>query len=277
MTEPTQPIPPTEPTASTFQQKLRDPDALRLGAVAAAALVLLVSAAAAIGASPSPSSGAGASPGTSSAPGSNADPDAEKGDRDGRGWHRIFGRGHLGPAIGRGFGMISITAISGSNVSLETANGWTRTIAVTDDVTITKGGEEIALGDLAVGDRVGLRERRSDDGTFTVTDIVVVLPIVAGEVSAKTESTITVTRRDGSSATIHVDGGTTYRVGRDGDATLADVEVGMVVIAEGTQRDDGSLDASAVRAGMLRRRMDGGFPWRPGPGLPELPEDAPAA
>ena len=48
--------------------------------------------------------------------------------------------GFGGPGFGRGgfgFGGITITAISGSNLSLKTEDGWTRTIAVESDTTIT--------------------------------------------------------------------------------------------------------------------------------------------
>ena len=73
-----------------------------------------------------------------------------------------------------------------------------------------------------------------------------VLPTLVGEVTAVDGSTITITQRGGTTATIHVDGDTTFRV--DGAAgTLSDVKVGSIVIAEGTQRTDGSLDADEGR------------------------------
>ncbi len=62
-------------------------------------------------------------------------------------------------------------------------------------------------------------------------------------------STITVERRDGTTATIHVDADTTYRIAGDDTPALSDIKVGDVIIASGTQRTDGSLDAEAVAAG----------------------------
>ena len=152
-----------------------------------------------------------------------------------------------------GFGRsdITITAISGSNVALKTDDGWTRTVTVTDATTITKGGAKIVVGDLAVGDKVHLGQQRAADGTYTVTAIVVVLPTVVGQISAIDGGTITVTQPGGTSATIHVDSDTTYRV--DGSTgSLSDLKVGSFVVAEGTQRADGSLDAAAIRAGEIR-------------------------
>ena len=78
---------------------------------------------------------------------------------------------------------ITISSISGSSVTLTTADGWTRTINVTGSVELTKGGQSITLSDLAVGDQVRVVQTRNEDGTFTVTGIVVVVPSVGGTVS----------------------------------------------------------------------------------------------
>ena len=66
-------------------------------------------------------------------------------------------------------------------------------------------------------------------------------------------------------------------------AELADIEVGMVLVAEGTENSDGSLDATRVRAGDMGLRGDGfggrgfhGPGFGPGLGGDEQP-DATAA
>jgi hypothetical protein len=46
--------------------------------------------------------------------------------------------------------------------------------------------------------------------------------------------------------TIHVGATTTYLVRGVENATLADISVGMVVLAQGTQSADGTLEALAV-------------------------------
>ena len=158
----------------------------------------------------------------------------------------------LGPG-GRGghFGLggITITAISGNNISLETADGWTRTITVDSGTTYSKSGATIALGDLKVGDEIGFRQTHETNGTWTIDSVVVVLPRAGGAVTKIDGSTITVTQRDGTTATITVNGQTTYSVnGTDGKA-LADVKVGMQLVAEGTKNSDGSLTATRVKAG----------------------------
>ena len=69
---------------------------------------------------------------------------------------------------GQGKGPITIRAINGSQVSLATEDGWSRTIAVTPTTVITKGGQPIAVSDLAVGDRIRFHQTRNADGTYTV-------------------------------------------------------------------------------------------------------------
>ena len=282
-------------------------------------------------ASPAPSS-SGAPNGTVPAPFIAAEPWLEEGVVDLE--HGRFG--------GQGFREITITAISGSNVTLGTDDGWTRTIAVTGAVDLTKGGQDIALTDLAVGDQVRFRQTRNDDGTYTVNALAVVVPSVRGTVSdvsssgfkvtgrggavwtitvnattdyqfgtgegsladvtngttvmvqgtssgdnaltaltvrvkpdravgtvkAKTADTITITKRDGSTVTVHVDSDTTYRVAGVENADLGDVAVDMAVGVSGRERADGSIDASAVAAGNGRGfKRGGGLRGFDGPGV----------
>jgi hypothetical protein len=157
-----------------------------------------------------------------------------------------FRDGGPGFGHGRGFHEITITAISGNDLSLKTADGWTRTITVDSGTTYEKAGATIALGDLKVGDQIGFRQTLEDDGSYTIDAIVVVLPHVGGQVTAIDGSTITVEQRDGTSATIKVTSDTTYRVGDDRSAALSDISVGDFVVAEGTKNSDGSLTAGRV-------------------------------
>ena len=174
--------------------------------------------------------------------------------------------GRLRAASGVASAAITITAINGSDLSLTTDDGWTRTITATSTTEITKNGATITVSDLAVGDEIRFGQTKATDGTYSITKIVVVMPSVGGEVTAKTADTITVTQRDGTTATIHVDSATTYTVQGVANATLADIAVGMHVRAEGTENSDGSLDASSVQSGFGGR---GGH----GPGDHDGPKD----
>lgn len=159
--------------------------------------------------------------------------------------------------FGRGFGGIAITAIAGSNLTLETADGWTRTITVDSGTTYSKSGATIALDDLAVGDQIGFRQTHETNGTWTIDSVVVIPPHAGGQVTAVSGSTITVTQRDGTTATITVTGSTTYKVNGNA-ATLADIKVGMFVVGAGTKNVDGSITATTVRAGDRNGRGPGG-------------------
>jgi hypothetical protein len=152
-----------------------------------------------------------------------------------------FRDGHLG------MGGITITAINGNDISLTTADGWTRTMTVDSGTTYSRSGATIALSDLKVGDEIGFRQTHETNGTWTIDSIVVILPHAGGEVTKVSGSTITVTQRDGTSATITVNAQTTYNV-NGAAAKLADVKVGMFLVAEGTKNADGSLTATQVRA-----------------------------
>lgn len=167
--------------------------------------------------------------------------------------------------FGHGFGGITITAISGSSISLATADGWTRTISVDSGTTYSKSGETIAQADLEIGDEIAFRQTRETDGSFTIDSIAVIPPHAGGEVTAVSSSTITVQRRDGTSTTIKVTGTTTYTVA-GAAAKLADIKVGMFLVAEGTENSDGSLTATTVRAGGHDGMGPGGRGFRGGPG-----------
>jgi hypothetical protein len=257
----------TEPEIS-FNERLARRSPKRIALLVGACLAFVVGAAVTMGASPSASP---AAPGATTTPQASGDPDKP----DGRG--SFEGRGGFGPkgsGPGFGFGGVSITAINGSNLNLATEDGWTRTIAVTSTTTITKGGKSIALGELAVGDKVRFSQTKNADGTFTVTAIQVVLPSVAGTVTAKTATTITVEGRDGTSATIHVDANTTYEVAGVTTAGLGDVAVGMRLVAVGTLNTDGSLDATAVHAGNKLRDGRGDHDKPAEPGASASPESS---
>jgi hypothetical protein len=265
------------------------------------------------------------------------------------------GMGRGGPMGGPGaFGAITITAINGTQLTLTTADGWTRTI---DDstATITKAGQTVQASALAVNDAITFSQARQSDGTYKITAIRVVLPQVAGTVKVVSGNTITVTQRDnttkditvtgwttyklagaastlaavtvgarldaqgivtgssftatlvniqpamaggtvtanngtsitvktrdGSSLTINVDATTKYQVAGKTSATLSDIAVNAIVMAEGTKNADGTFSATVVRAftpgAGFGPGMRGGHGWMPGlhgtPGAQPAPTPA---
>ncbi len=256
----------TEPSGSSFFQHLPGSNPIRVAIVAGVGIVLALSAAITLAASPSPQ---GAGPGPNLPAGS---PSAQRGPGGGYGGfgHGFGGPGKVGPAFGGGFGGgfgvggfgalggVTISAIDGSNLSLKTADGWTRTIAITASTKITRSGQNMALSDLKVGDTIGFRESKATDGSFKIDAISLILPRVFGQVTATTPSTITIKQFDGTSATIHVGSSTTFRIFGVDKATIASLTVGMTISAEGTKGADGSLSALSVAGGQFRMPFQGG-------------------
>jgi hypothetical protein len=345
----------SDPNDVRFEGRVHSAGA-RIGIVVGAALLFVVGAVAAMGASPSPSAGTNQdlSPGASGAPGG-----AGPGQR-GFGMHGMPGDGgwqfdgDLGKGGVRGggpFGQITIASIDGSKLSLNTDDGWTRTITVASSTTITRGGQAAALSDLKVGDAIRFAQTRNSDGTFTITKIAVVVPTVAGtvtdvsssgftikarngltrtiqtssattfrlgtgtgsksdvkvgsevlvagnqntdgslsaltvvidvprimgEVTAKSGNTITIQRADGLSTKVTVDSSTTYTVRGSTSASLNDITVGMRILVEGTQQSDGSVKASAIHAGVGMGMRGPGGPWQQQPNASTAPSDSTSA
>jgi hypothetical protein len=261
--------------------------AVRAGIALGVALLVVIGSAVALGASPS----AGGTGGGGQAAASGS-PGPDKGPREGHGFGPGgFGPGGFGPGIGgfgrllpgfldpgkgdRGFGRITISAISGSSLSLRTDDGWTRTITIAPDTTITRGGAAATAADLKVGDAIRFRETKNADGSFTIRSIDVALPRTVGTIQSVGTSSITITDRDGASVTVHLGPGTTYRVQGAADATAASLAKGMVVLVVGERRADGSIDATSVLAGRFRDGVKGPKPDQPGSSAkPEASDEA---
>ena len=145
-----------------------------------------------------------------------------------------------------------VTKVDADTITIAALDGTTKTIRVTASTTYHLGHGDGSKADVKVGSRIAV-EGDVDATDFTATTVWIVIPHVFGEVTAKTDSTITVERRDGTTITLHVSSSTSFRVRGKGDtATLADVEVGSRIEAEGPLRADGSMDASIVHTGRIK-------------------------
>lgn len=197
---------------------------LRIGLVVVACLALAIPVVATLAANSSSPSGQGFQAGAAPAP-------HLKGPKD-----------FKGPRHGH----ITITAIDGSQISLATEDGWTRTIVLGSDATVMRSDATIAVSGLKVGDEVRIRQVRNADGTFTVVELRVVLPHLRGEVTAVGDTSLTIKLHDGSTRVITLTAETTYRLGRN-DATKADLTLGADVAVEGTAGAGDAFTASSVR------------------------------
>jgi hypothetical protein len=246
-----EPTPSPPPVAAITRTRFHSGEILRIGIVIGCLVVLVASAAVTIGASPSPVSDPSASPAASAAP---VAPGGGKGlfGPGGLGqWFGFGGKGGpwtaggpiIGERVGRLGGAITITKIDGTNVSLKTDDGWTRTISVADTTQIRVGSQAGKLADLKVGDTISLAQKKNADGTFTVTMIFVRVPTVGGIVTAVTSTGFTVKQRDGSSKTVTTSSSTSFLIGA-AKSSQSDVSIGTRVLVEGTEGT--SFDADVV-------------------------------
>lgn len=143
-------------------------------------------------------------------------------------------------------GRITISAISGSTLSLTGEDGWTGSVTIGADVTLMRAGVAVGVGSLAVGDEVKLKQTRNADGTFTVTGVRVVLPHVGGTITAIGASSLTIELKDGTSKVVALTGDTVYRRLR-ADITKGDLAVGDRIGAEGTVDSGGAFTALVVK------------------------------
>ncbi len=231
-------------TQQSTEQQTRSRSRLPLGLALAAGLVGVVAIAAGVaagGPSGTASGAANAVPLIAAAsPTPSADADGQRGPGGGPGMDGMHGMHGMR-------GAVTVTAIDGTRLSLRTDDGWTRTID-TAGATISKDGATASLADIKVGDEVAFAQQRNADGSYTITSVTIVLPHVGGTVTATSASSITLKDRDGAAVTVQVTSATTYEVAGKSNATLADVTVGSMVMANGTKNADGSLTATTVRA-----------------------------
>jgi len=75
--------------------------------------------------------------------------------------------------------------------------------------------------------------------------VVIVVALVMGEIIAKDEQTVTVKLSDGGSKIVFFSD--TTQIDKFAAGTLADLEIGMTIIANGTANQDGSVVAKTIQ------------------------------
>ncbi len=148
----------------------------------------------------------------------------------------------------------TVTAVAPDTITLTLHDGTSQTIKTNGSTTYHVERADGERTDVAAGSTIVATGARAADGSLTATSVWVRLPHAGGTVSATSTDTITITKRDGTTLTAHVGTGTTYRIPGVANPTLSDVKAGMEIVVEGSQRADGSLDATAVAAGNLKGR-----------------------
>jgi hypothetical protein len=165
----------------------------------------------------------------------------------GRGsWGGEFGG--PGMAGARRGSLVTVASVDGSEIGLETADGWTRTIDATA-VALTRDGVAITTADLLVGEPVRVVQTRNADGSYTVTGIEVQPSVVVGTVGTVSADGLTVVGSDGTTTTVTVTPETTWSSRGASSVTIADATAGRAVAVQGQLQADGSIVATKVRLG----------------------------
>jgi hypothetical protein len=209
---------------------------------------------------------------------------AQEGPPTGGQWRSGQGGGMGG---GRGVGG-TVTAISGSTITIKTEDGDTYQVLTSANSHIMKRvdrqPEPVKLTDIHVGDAVMAGgEVDAKAKTVGAVFVMVLTPEqaaqakkmredfgktwTAGEVTAIKDLDITIKRRDGVTQTVSVDENTSFKK-RDDSITLADIQVGDMLRATGALKGSNFL-AATVNVGRM------GGPGTEGRGTP--PGQAPTA
>lgn len=138
-----------------------------------------------------------------------------------------------------------VTAVGSGSLTIKLKDGSSKTITLPGTTKYALGPRDASLSTVKVGSKVDVAGTISGD-TFTAISVKIQPDHLAGDVTATTSSTITIKKGDGTTATIKIDGATTFKVAGKEKATLADITAGMRVDAEGTLASDGSLAAITV-------------------------------
>lgn len=142
----------------------------------------------------------------------------------------------------------TVESVSGSTITLTARDGSSQKITVTSSTTYELAGQASTRDAVVAGVQIRATGTLGSDGTLTATSVRIAPSMVGGTVKEKSASSFTLTVRDGSTVEVRVSSATTYRVGGISSPTLADVNVGDVVMASGTKNADGTLAATVVRS-----------------------------
>jgi hypothetical protein len=151
-----------------------------------------------------------------------------------------------------------VSDVSASGFKVTGRGGAVWTIAVNASTEYQFGTGDGSLADVTNGTTAVVQGTSTGDNAITALTVRVKPDRAVGTVTSKTADSITITKRNGSTVTVHVDGDTTYLVAGVENADLGDVAVDMAIGVSGRQRADGSIDADAVAAGTGRGFKRGG-------------------
>jgi hypothetical protein len=139
---------------------------------------------------------------------------------------------------------MTITAIDGTQLTVRTAAGQTRSVDVSG-ATITRAGQKIAVSDLKVGDQITARQSRQPDGSYKITAVTVLLRTVSGTVQSVEATSVTISGSGRSKQTIVLTDSTIYRQG-GAKVSQSALVTGAQIVVQGSVDSSGSFVAVSV-------------------------------
>jgi hypothetical protein len=143
----------------------------------------------------------------------------------------------------------TVSRIDASTITVTGFGGGTSTITTSGATVYRRAGTTIARSDIAVGERLTASGTKASNGSLAAEAVDVQPDVVFGTVTGKSGSTLTIKTAGGGTATVTVTPGTTFKVAGKSSATLADVAVNDMIVAQGVLGSGGTLTATDVRAG----------------------------
>ena len=143
----------------------------------------------------------------------------------------------------------TVSKIDASTITVTGFGGGASTITTSGATVYRRAGTTIARSDIAVGERLTASGTKASDGSLAAAAVDVQPDVVFGTVTGKSGSTLTIKTAGGGTATVTVTPGTTYEVAGKSSASLADVAVNDMIVAQGVLGSGGTLTATDVRAG----------------------------
>ena len=161
----------------------------------------------------------------------------------------------LGPPWGGMHGGWTVGAVNGATISAKRADGTKLTVTTNGSTVyqVTRPGEPQtagALTDVGAGDQIEVIGTLSGTRTVSAETVVVHPAGAGGQVTAVSGTTVTVSGARSTTQQIHLAAGAIYRLETYSGAVAgkaADIQVGSVVMAQGTLNNDGSLLARLVQ------------------------------
>jgi RNase P/RNase MRP subunit p29 len=146
----------------------------------------------------------------------------------------------------------TVTVIEGATLVIATPQGEQSVLTNEKTVFLVPGVEAATLADVTLGDYVVVRARPAEDGTLLATAVMVVPAgqqgdvVLRGLVTAVEGTTLTVRTRRQRDIAVLTDEQTLFHVPGLEDPTVADVQVGRIVLALGRLEGDESFRAAGV-------------------------------